>query len=422
MQFLLNKINKTPPSRTVLRDRGKDHSYGELAQLIEIESGWMKRNTPDSSVVLIQSENSLAFIASVIAALNTGRSALPSLDIKESYLRNEDGQPVILENPAYLRWTSGSVNAPKLAVIESKAIEERILLAEPALDIHSHDHILWMMPMADHFLVSILLYLHCGAAITILNDNNDHDFSSISILYGTPFAYQHLINRLPDHGSLLQPRLALIAGEAVPEYLRRKLIDQTGCSLTSLWGMIEIGIVASCHTSQSGLRHPLRVGPPVPGYDFRLDPVTILGKEYKEILIKGEGFFSGYLTEGNLMKPPLEDGYFRTNDIGQMCDEGEIILQGRKAHAVMIENEAFLAQELEAASLCHPEVMSCRVPLATTITHPILEYITPTESSLLPHQLMEFCEIQLDRSLKSLHFRQVETIPRALSGKVNRLK
>ena len=59
--------------------------------------------------------------------------------------------------PAYLRYTSGTTNKRKGVLIGHPSILARLEGANHALKIGPADRIMWMLPMAHHFVVSILL-------------------------------------------------------------------------------------------------------------------------------------------------------------------------------------------------------------------------------------------------------------------------
>ena len=69
--------------------------------------------------------------------------------------------------PAYLRYTSGTTHERKGVILGARAIDERLDAANKGLEITPSDRILWLLPMAHHFVVSILLYLRHGATILL---------------------------------------------------------------------------------------------------------------------------------------------------------------------------------------------------------------------------------------------------------------
>ena len=70
-------------------------------------------------------------------------------------------------NPAYLRFTSGTTSERKGVVIGHPAILARLEAANEGLGIGPDDRVLWLLPMAHHFVVSILLYLSRGATLLL---------------------------------------------------------------------------------------------------------------------------------------------------------------------------------------------------------------------------------------------------------------
>lgn len=55
------------------------------------------------------------------------------------------------------------------------------------------------------------------------------------------------------------------------------------------------------------------------------------------IMIKNNGFFSGYLKQPGVTGVALpEEGWFRPGDIGWLNDEGEIFIEGRQSEAISI--------------------------------------------------------------------------------------
>lgn len=97
--------------------------------------------------------------------------------------------------PAYLRFTSGTTSERKGVVVGHAAVCDRLTNANQALGIGPDDRILWLLPMAHHFLVSILLYLRAGATILLPASNFARDVLGLAarkratVFYASPYHY-----------------------------------------------------------------------------------------------------------------------------------------------------------------------------------------------------------------------------------------
>ena len=70
------------------------------------------------------------------------------------------------------------------------------------------------------------------------------------------------------------------------------------------------------------------VGPPLPG-------TTVRVAEDGELLIKGDGVFVGYHNNPQATAEALQDGWFRTGDLGSMDDDGYVRITGRKKEIIV---------------------------------------------------------------------------------------
>src|SRR5439155_14050965 len=78
-------------------------------------------------------------------------------------------------NPAFIRFSSGTTGTSKGIVLPHESLLERVTAANRGLGIGPADRIVWILPMAHHFAVSIMLYLLHGAATLIVNSHLAED-------------------------------------------------------------------------------------------------------------------------------------------------------------------------------------------------------------------------------------------------------
>ena len=85
---------------------------------------------------------------------------------------NTQAQPRLWETfqPAFMRFTSGTTGKSKGVVVSHHSLFERTEAAAQALHLEAGQTVAWVLPMAYHFLVSIVTYVRYGVCITVCKD------------------------------------------------------------------------------------------------------------------------------------------------------------------------------------------------------------------------------------------------------------
>ena len=78
---------------------------------------------------------------------------------------HRNDEDFLASHPAYIRFTSGTTGAGKCVLLGHKAIVDRLDAANAVLQVGPNDTVWFGLTMADHFIVSILLYLSRGASV-----------------------------------------------------------------------------------------------------------------------------------------------------------------------------------------------------------------------------------------------------------------
>jgi len=122
--------------------------------------------------------------------------------------------------PAYLRFTSGTTAERKGVILGHGAILARLDAANRGLAIGPDDRVLWLLPMAHHFVVSILLYLRFGASILLPLGNLARPVLELAsaegatVLYASPYHYL-LLGKDASAARLDRVRLAISTAEGL---------------------------------------------------------------------------------------------------------------------------------------------------------------------------------------------------------------
>jgi long-chain acyl-CoA synthetase len=97
------------------------------------------------------------------------------------------------------------------------------------------------------------------------------------------------------------------------------------------------------------------VGPPLPGVGIRI-------ADDGEILIRGVNVFDGYHNNDAASADAMQDGWFRTGDLGELDDEGFLRITGRKKEILVTAGGKNVAPAvLEDRLRAHPLVSQCIV-------------------------------------------------------------
>ena len=196
---------------TAVIDRGKTHSYPELLEEVRYFASILRENgvRPFARVGIL-ADDSYEYIAVSLAVLSLNAAIVPlstrasaeeletmpskvglnlllcdSARRKENdtplplpehfqepfFLRNlkKDIDPIPLPDgriPAFIRFSSGTTGANKGVVLSHESVLERTS-ACTGLGVRRGEHVLWVLDMAFHFVVTILLFLRKGATIVI---------------------------------------------------------------------------------------------------------------------------------------------------------------------------------------------------------------------------------------------------------------
>ena len=106
------------------------------------------------------------------------------------------------ERGAYslIRFTSGTTGSSKGVMFTEETLIQRVHAVNKGLGIRENDVVLWVLPMAYHFIVSIMLYLAYGASIVLPNNTSPVAIKDAikkykpTFLYATEHFYKLLIS------------------------------------------------------------------------------------------------------------------------------------------------------------------------------------------------------------------------------------
>jgi long-chain acyl-CoA synthetase len=117
------------------------------------------------------------------------------------------------------------------------------------------------------------------------------------------------------------------------------------------------------------------VGTPLPGVGIRI-------AEDGEILVKGVNVFIGYRNNADASAEALQDGWFRTGDIGELDDDGYLKITGRKKEILVTAGGKNVAPAvLEDRLRAHPLVSQC---IVVGDQKPFIAALVTLDAEMLP--------------------------------------
>lgn len=322
-------------------------------------------------------------------------------------------------NPAFIRFSSGTTGRSKGVVLSHESLLARITSANRGLRIGPADRVVWILPMAHHFAVSIMLYLAHGAATIVENSHLAEDVLGAAlrhggtVLYGAPF-HHGLLAAEPSGRAWPSLRLAVSTAAALPAVTAENFARRFGLPLTQGLGVIEVGLpMLNLSTARE---KPASIGRPLPDFSARLDDGALL--------LRGPGMFDAYLSPWRTRDEVLEDGWFRTGDLARRDADGDFFLEGRAHSVINVAGLKCFPEEIELVLAEAPGVRAVRVvgrPHEKFGAVPVAE-VVPSDPAAPPKvaALLAHCRSRLARYKTPVEFRWVESLPLTPSGKIKR--
>jgi long-chain acyl-CoA synthetase len=322
--------------------------------------------------------------------------------------------------PAYIRFTSGTTGQRKGVLLSHQTIFDRLSSADQILQITPRDRVWFQLPMADHFVVSVLLYLSRGATIVTTSPQADETWQKLAdthaptLIYGSPAFYREL--NASAVAALPEVRLAISTTSLLPQKVQHGFQSRFGRLLNVALGIIEVGLLTLDQTHD----RPGSVGAVMPAYQ-----VTIVGADGKpvpagelgELHVAGPGLLDAYLNPWRPRRQLLRDHGFPTGDFGRLDPERNLYLVGRGRSRVAVDGLVFFCEEVEAVLDALPGIVESRVYLdessgklgAQLVLEAGAAGLKRIEPSLFP-----------DPRMAPVSFTTVKSLPRTTNGKLLR--
>jgi long-chain acyl-CoA synthetase len=323
-------------------------------------------------------------------------------------------------NPAYIRFTSGSTGPRKGVLLGHSSILDRLATADAIIRITPQDRVWFRLPMADHFVVSILLYLSRGAGVLTTRTEEPEILSKLAselrptIIYGSPESYSVLIEKLS--GDLSTLRLAICTTTLLAPKTRNAFQSRFGRPLNPALGIIEVGLVTLNQTEDK----PDSIGTAMPGYQVTLldeNGAKVSPGNPGELHVNGLGLLDAYLAPWRPRAQILGTDGYATGDFATMDESGYLRLVGRSKNRLEVNGLHFFCEELEQIINSYPGVQESVVFIDPSTRALSAAIVSQTESL---EGLSDFLRQRLDPRQVPAPLRRVAELPRTPNGKLLR--
>ncbi|MFG1621293.1 o-succinylbenzoate--CoA ligase [Kribbella sp. NPDC049227] len=303
----------------------------------------------------------------------------------------EDGCAVVLT-------TSGSSGEPKGVLLSRDALLASAIATHARLGGPGQ----WLLPMKPYFVGGLQILTRsvvAGQTPVMLSESFTEAAASMtgSRRYTAMVPTQLARYLETDLDALRSFDAIIIGGAATPAPLKARAAE-AGVTAIPAYGMTETG--SGC----------VYAGEPLDGTSIALDD--------GRVLIKGTTLFSGYRLRPELTAEVLRDGWFRTQDRGEILD-GRLRVIGRIDDVVISGGVNVTLTTVHARLLEHPGVKD-----AVVLGAPDAEWGTRVVAFVVGEpgrdELRDFVAETLPRTWAPRQVVALDTLPMLASGKVDR--
>ena len=340
-----------------------------------------------------------------------------------------------LDDVAWMFYTSGTTGRPKGVLSTQRNCLWSVASAYvPVPELTDEDRVLWPLPLFHSLshIACVLSVTVVGATARILDGSYPDDVmralreEESTFLAGVPTTYHHLVTAARQHGFTAPSlRIGLAGGAVLGSGVRREFEETFGVPLVDAYGSTET-CGAITINPPGGDRVDGSCGLPVPGVGVRVvDPDTgaeLPAGQEGEVWVSGPNVMVGYHDSPEATAEAMRDGWFRTGDLARRDEAGYFTICGRIKELVIRGGENIHPAEVEAVVRTVPgvsDVAVAGVPHETLGEVPVA-YVIPADDGFDVQDLLSRCREQLAAYKVPEQVREVTSIPRTASGKIQR--
>ena len=365
----------------------------------------------------------------------------------ESLIEAASSEPTQLRsNPdhvAHLMYTSGTTGGPKGVMLTHQAFLEAVRILSHEGGGQATERALIVMPlfhlggklesMSFNFLGGATILKSAFDPLDILETI---ERERVTAAHFAPIMIQRLLEALDASSrsyDLSSLRLIHYASAPMPAPLLRRALDRFGPIFVQVYGMTEciMGSALKAHQhkpegSELDQRRLSSAGQPCFGNEVRIlgeDGTPCAAGEVGEIVIRSPTLMLGYWNKTPATFDALRDGWYATQDLGKLDEEGYLYVVDRKKDMIISGGENIHSWEVEEVLRAHPSIAE-----AAVIAVPDAQWGEAVKACIVlrpgcalgGEDVIEFCRANLASYKKPRSVDFVSELPRLFNGKIDK--
>ncbi|KAF1857437.1 hypothetical protein Lal_00014290 [Lupinus albus] len=364
-------------------------------------------------------------------------------------LVGNDGRPEPVEidpmlDPAVLQYTGGTTGVPKGATLTHAnlvANAEQVRRRVGAL-VPGEEKVLGVLPLSHVFAMTVVMNLGVGIGaelilvprfdleevLTLIADTRPTLFPGVPTIYTAINAAidSAAAKRCVDLSSI---RYCISGGAPLPQEIRSRFEELSGCRLVEGYGLSEAAPVVTCNPF-TGEPRIGSIGQAVADTIVEVrdpsDPDRVLPiGEHGEICVRGPQVMAGYWQRPDETAEVLKDGMLHTGDIGYCDADGFYFLVDRIKDIIICGGYNVYPRVIEEALYQHPavaEAVVIGVPDAYRGQAPKAFVCLKEGADADPESIRKFLETQISKIEMPREFEIRRELPKTAVGKLSKLE